>query len=65
MEEPKKRQILLFNLIIAAFILSVMMLVVESIGADRGYQDLGRGIDLFGDVYSHVLNNYVDEMDAI
>ncbi|MFC1485582.1 S41 family peptidase [Candidatus Latescibacterota bacterium] len=65
MEGPKKRQILLVNLIIAAFILSVMMLVVESIGADRDYQNLGRGIDLFGDVYAHVLRNYVKEMDAI
>ncbi len=68
MESKNQRKILLINLAVAAFIVSVMLLVMESMGSAQqrgGYQDLGKGIDLFGQVYSHVLQNYVKPMEAL
>ena len=66
MEDKKKRKILLINLLVAAFVLSVLLLVVEGTAQQStGYQDLGRGVELFGDVYAHVLRNYVRPIDAL
>ena len=58
MDSKKQRKLLLLNIILVAFIYSIVILVVES---TAGYNDLGEGIDLFSSVYRHVLNNYVKE----
>ena len=66
MDTKKQRKFLLLNMILAAFILSFIMLIVESTGAySRTYKGTGEGIDLFGEVYTHVLNNYIKETDPI
>jgi len=66
MDTKKQRKFLLLNMILAAFILSFIMLIVESTGAySRNYEETGEGIDLFGEVYTHVLNNYIKETDPI
>ncbi len=66
MDTKKQRKFLLLNMILAAFILSFIMLIVESTGAySRTYKGTGEGIDLFGEVYRHVLNNYIKETDPI
>ena len=58
MDSKKQRKILLLNMVLAAFIICVVLFVVESTAS---YNDLGKGIDLFSQVYKHVLNNYVKE----
>jgi len=66
MDSKKQRRFLLLNMVLVAFIISFIMLIIESTGAySRSYEGTGRGIDLFGDVYRHVLNNYVKDTDPI
>ena len=59
MDSKKQRKILLLNMVLAAFIISVVIFVFES---TADYKDISTGIDLFSQVYKHVLNNYVKEM---
>lgn len=66
MDTKKQRKFLLLNLILAAFIVCAVMFIVESTGAyDKKYRNLDKGIDLFEKVFSHVLNDYVKETDAL
>ncbi len=58
MDSKKQRKILLLNMVLAALIICVVLFVVES---TADYNDIGKGIDLFSQVYQHVLNNYVEE----
>jgi carboxyl-terminal processing protease len=65
MENGNKRKILLINLVIASFIISILLLVVESIGAERPYTKISDGMDMFTQVYQHVLNYYVKEQNPV
>ncbi|MFC1538005.1 S41 family peptidase [Candidatus Latescibacterota bacterium] len=66
MDIKKQRKILLINMTLVAFVFIVTMFFVESTGVfGRSYQDQGLGVDLFGSVYTHVLNNYYEETDSI
>lgn len=51
---------------LAAFLVSVVMLVVETSGAwGNNYKEIETGIDLFGSVYNKVLENYITESDPV
>ena len=65
MEGKRQRKFLLLNMLAAALIISLVMFVVESTGASntKNYSELGKGIDLFNKVYSHVLDYYVTDKD--
>ncbi len=64
MEKGRQRKILIINLGLASLIICLMMLVIESTGAAGvDYQGAADGIDLMGDVYTHVIRDYVKEMD--
>ncbi len=66
MEIKKQRKILLLNMVLAAFIISLIMLIIESTGANsQSYRGTGEGVELFGEVDAHVLNNYIKETDPI
>ncbi len=60
MNSRKQRRILILNLALAAVIISVTMFALEA-GGD--YKDVGRGIDIFGNVYNHVLQDYVKDVN--
>jgi len=65
MDSRKQRRILLFNMIVAAIIISSIIFVFEATGAGKiDYENVGKGIDLWGDVYKIVLSDYVREVDA-
>jgi len=59
MDSRRQRKIILLNMVLAALIISVAIFVVES---TADYEDISKGIELFGSVYKHVLDNYVKEM---
>lgn len=65
MKSRSKRQILLINMVVAAFLISVMLLVVESFGADTNYGAIDRGYGLLYSVYNHVLSDYVKDTDPV
>ncbi len=65
MDNRKKRTFLLMNLFLAAFIISLAILVIESTGANISYKDIGDGYDLFNSVYTHVLNHYVKDVKSM
>lgn len=60
MNSRKQRRILILNLALAAVIISVTMFALEAGGE---YKDVGRGIDIFGNVYNHVLQDYVKDVN--
>ena len=62
MDSRKQRKIFLINMIIASFIISFAFFVFEATSVS--YKDTGKGIDLWQEVYTNVLTNYVDELDA-
>jgi len=66
MDNKKQRKYLILNLFLAAFIIFVVMFIVESTGVyGRNYTDLTKGYELFGSVYKHVLNDYIKETDSM
>ena len=66
MEDKNQRKILLINLVLAAFIISVVMLVVETTGAyGLDYKEIGNGVEMLTKVYQHVLNDYVKDTDSV
>lgn len=63
MNIKKQRKILILNLALAALILNVVMFVIEATGAsDFSYKDIGDGVELMGDVYNHVIDDYIEEL---
>ncbi|MFC1606430.1 S41 family peptidase [Candidatus Latescibacterota bacterium] len=60
MDSRKQRKILLINMALAAIIISSIFFVFE-VGAS--YEGLSKGIDLWGEVYSRVLSDYVKDVD--
>ena len=64
MNIKKQRKILILNLALAALILNVVMFVIEATGAsDFSYKDIGDGVELMGDVYNHVIDDYIEEVN--
>ena len=62
MDSRKQRKIFLINMIIASLIISFAFFVFEATSVS--YKDTGKGMELWGEVYEKVLNNYVSDMDA-
>lgn len=65
MDIRKQRKILFLNMGLAAFIVSLVLFVMEVNGASRvpTIGDTGTGFDLFSQVYSRVLTNYYRDTD--
>jgi len=61
MDSKKQRRFLILNLALAAFIFSIILFIIEGV-SDLTYKNSGEGIELFGDVYKHVLKNYIKEI---
>jgi carboxyl-terminal processing protease len=60
MNSRSQRKILIMNLGIAAIVISVTMFALDAGG---GYEDAGKGVVTFGEVYNNILQNYVKEID--
>ncbi len=63
MDSRKQRKILFLNLALAVFIVSGILFIIDATGASNSYNNTGEGIDLFGTVYGHVVNDYVKDVD--
>ena len=65
MDSRKQRKILLINMVLAAIIISTALFVFESMGAPAdNYKEVEKGIELLGNVYNLVYNNYVKDINA-
>lgn len=62
MDSRKQRKILLVNMVLAAFIISAGFFVFE-LATGATYSGAGKGIELFGSVYTKIINSYVKEVD--
>jgi len=64
MDSSRQRKNLILNLALASLIICLMMFVIEATGAsDISYKGAADGIDLMGDVYNHVIRDYVKDVD--
>ncbi|MCE5250725.1 S41 family peptidase [bacterium] len=64
MDSRKQRRILLFNMVVAAVIISSVIFAFEAIGAGNlDYENVGKGIELWSEVYKIVLNDYIKDID--
>jgi len=62
MDSRKQRKILLLNMVLAAFLISAVFFVFEAVNGAT-YKDVGKSIDLWRQVYTNIINNYVKETD--
>ena len=64
MDSRKQRSFLILNLALAVLILTAVLFIFEATGAfGITYKSVGDGIDIFQKVYTHVIKDYVKEVN--